>query len=43
MLLSLIDDKKYWVFYTGAAGYILTGLLFILERIFRSKIIKLMK
>lgn len=43
IFLSLLENKKYWVFYTGAAGYMLTGLLFISERLLRSKIIKIMK
>lgn len=43
IFLSLLENKKYWVFYTGAAGYMLTGLLFISERLLRHKIIKIMK
>lgn len=43
LILSLIEDKTYWFFYTGVAGYALTGILFISERIFRNKIMKLMK
>ena len=43
IFLSLFENKTYWVFYTGVAGYMLTGLLFISERLLRSKIIKIMK
>lgn len=43
IFLSLLENKKYWLFYTGVAGYMLTGILFILERVLRSNIIKLMK
>ena len=43
IFLSLFENKTYWVFYTGVAGYMLIGLLFISERLLRSKIIKIMK
>ena len=43
IFLSLLENKKYWFFYTGVAGYLLTGMLFISERILRSKLIKIIK
>ncbi len=43
IILSLFKNKEYWLFYTGIAGYILTAMFFILERILRSFFMKFVK
>lgn len=43
IILSLLENKIYWLFYTGVLGYFLIGALFIIERLFRYKIIKIIK
>lgn len=38
LFLALCNMQKLWVFYSGIGGYVLVGILFLGERIFRKKL-----
>lgn len=43
LFLLTLDNKAYWLLYTGIIGYFLIGLLFISEKLLRNKIISIIK